>query len=227
MLRVKQSGATPGPLWVHSIFYTIQGEGPFSGHPAVFIRLGGCNLQCLGCDTIYVDGMKQILVDDIVHDARKLQSEVIHPTNQLYVITGGEPFRQPIIPLVNRLRALGATVQIETNGTLAPAEKCHAMVVCSPKTPRIAPGLLESGIDALKYVLEADHIGADGLPTSVLGKAIKPARPPEGWHGKIYISPFDCGDPVENVRHVQAASDVCMRFGYTLNLQVHKIVGLP
>ena len=38
-------------LDVHSIFHTIQGEGPYCGHPAVFIRLAGCNLQCPGCDT--------------------------------------------------------------------------------------------------------------------------------------------------------------------------------
>ena len=40
-----------GTLEVHSIFKTIQGEGPFCGTPAVFIRLAGCNLQCPWCDT--------------------------------------------------------------------------------------------------------------------------------------------------------------------------------
>ena len=38
-------------LWVQEVFYTLQGEGPFSGQPALFIRLAGCNLRCFWCDT--------------------------------------------------------------------------------------------------------------------------------------------------------------------------------
>ena len=48
--QVKSSGLI---LAINSIFYTIQGEGPFAGSPAVFVRLAGCNLQCPMCDTEY------------------------------------------------------------------------------------------------------------------------------------------------------------------------------
>ena len=51
-------------LQVNSIFYTIQGEGPFAGRPAIFIRLAGCNLQCPGCDTEYTK-RQTMTVDEI------------------------------------------------------------------------------------------------------------------------------------------------------------------
>ena len=47
----KREPSYEGTLQVHSIFKTIQGEGPFCGTPCVFVRLAGCNLQCPACDT--------------------------------------------------------------------------------------------------------------------------------------------------------------------------------
>ena len=38
-------------LWVQEVFYTLQGEGPWTGHPSIFVRLAGCNLKCFWCDT--------------------------------------------------------------------------------------------------------------------------------------------------------------------------------
>ncbi|HEY6020017.1 MAG TPA: 7-carboxy-7-deazaguanine synthase QueE, partial [Candidatus Paceibacterota bacterium] len=45
---------------VKDIFYTIQGEGPYAGRPAVFVRLGGCNLRCAFCDTDFSNGVKEM-----------------------------------------------------------------------------------------------------------------------------------------------------------------------
>ena len=53
-------------LEVHSIFYTLQGEGPFCGSPAIFIRLAGCNLQCPGCDTDYTSKREHLSPETIV-----------------------------------------------------------------------------------------------------------------------------------------------------------------
>lgn len=50
--RRRESG---GLLQVQDVFYTIQGEGPFAGRTAVFIRLTGCNLRCWFCDTVWGD----------------------------------------------------------------------------------------------------------------------------------------------------------------------------
>jgi len=51
--RAKGDGSI---LDFHSMFFTIQGEGPFAGHRSIFVRLAGCNLQCPGCDTEYTQG---------------------------------------------------------------------------------------------------------------------------------------------------------------------------
>ncbi|WP_046973456.1 7-carboxy-7-deazaguanine synthase QueE, partial [Dyella japonica] len=96
---------------------TIQGEGPFCGQPAVFVRLAGCNLQCPGCDTNYTSNRKKMSHSDI-------WQEIVHVTGEaktkLVVITGGEPFRQPeVVNFINYLIDMkGYRVQVETNGTM-------------------------------------------------------------------------------------------------------------
>ena len=75
-------------LDVHSIFYTIQGEGPFTGCPAVFVRLAGCNLKCPGCDTDYTSNRTPMTAEQILNKILELASPAT-----LVVITGGEPFR--------------------------------------------------------------------------------------------------------------------------------------
>ena len=68
----KRELSVDGSVQVHSIFYTLQGEGPFSGQPAVFVRLAGCNLQCPACDTDYTSRrtpMPVAAILDAVRDA--------------------------------------------------------------------------------------------------------------------------------------------------------------
>lgn len=102
-------------LDVHSIFRTLQGEGPFTGHSAIFIRLAGCNLQCPACDTDYTSKRSLMSVQTIIDKVNTLK---IGQTIQLIVITGGEPLRQNISDLCILLYQAHYTVQIETNGTL-------------------------------------------------------------------------------------------------------------
>ncbi len=89
-----------GTLDVHSLFYTIQGEGPHCGKPAIFVRLYGCNLQCPGCDTDYTSTKKPMSVAVLraAIDALKEDEQPDAP-KPIVVITGGEPFRQNITPL--------------------------------------------------------------------------------------------------------------------------------
>lgn len=212
-------------LSVHSIFYTIQGEGPFSGHPAVFVRLAGCNLQCPGCDTDYTVGRKEMSMHDVVD-----QVFFFNPLDKpcLVVITGGEPFRQNITPLCKKLLSAGFTVQVETNGTLAPPEDfpSKVVVICSPKTGKVSPKLL-SHINAFKYVLSADSLNdADGLPVQALGHTASPqlARPPKDNTRPIYVQPMDPKDEVIYKVNVDAVKASCMKHGYILQLQTHKII---
>ena len=89
-----------GKLDVHSIFFTIQGEGPFTGHPAIFIRLAGCNLQCPKCDTDYTSKRSRMLYQDILGEVRRLTPKT-HKNRTLIVITGGEPLRQDLHMLLD------------------------------------------------------------------------------------------------------------------------------
>lgn len=226
----KRVASADGKLSVHSIFYTIQGEGPFCGTPAVFIRLAGCNLQCPGCDTDYTVGRHDKSVDDIV-------SAVTWQMGPgLVVITGGEPFRQDLEALITRLGNLGFYVQIESNGTLPPPSvvwnhntsvRSGAYLVISPKTGKINPVALAAAC-ALKYVGEAGDLAEDdGLPNHALRHSANPrlARPPAGWNRPIYLQPMDSKDEGCNQANLNACVSACMSRGYILQLQIHKLIG--
>ena len=212
-----------GTVEVHSIFNTIQGEGPYVGVPAVFVRLAGCNIQCPNCDTEYTKGRYAATPEAVVQQIWSVRS----PNTKLVVITGGEPFRQPLGPLVRHLLFCGFQVQIETNGTLfqdLPYE--DITVVCSPKTGSINR-LLASKLNALKYVVDARSLGSDWLPERALdhGSSLL-ARPPKDFTGRIYLQPYDSEDSTENLIHQRTTVSACMATGYTLCLQTHKIIGL-
>ncbi|MDE3061294.1 MAG: 7-carboxy-7-deazaguanine synthase QueE, partial [Pseudomonadota bacterium] len=115
-------------LAVKRIFPTLQGEGPYAGHPAVFVRLGGCNLACAFCDTDF-EGFATLAVNEIIGEVKRLAEGA----RRLVVITGGEPLRQNIVPLCEALLTEGFKVQIETNGTLARPLPENVEIVCSPK----------------------------------------------------------------------------------------------
>jgi organic radical activating enzyme len=219
-----------GYLEVHSVFYTIQGEGPFTGHAAVFVRLAGCNLQCPACDTDYTSSRYSVSPNTVLALVQDQASK------GLVVITGGEPFRQDIEMLVRLLLLKGYFVQVETNGTLAPGftgvfskdttRRDCAFIVCSPKTTKINPAL-ESEACAFKYVIKAGaYRDEDGLPTEALDHPCKTHvhRPPSTFKGPVYIQPLDEKDSRLNYVNTQAAVRSCQRFGHVLQLQIHKIL---
>lgn len=208
-------------LDVHSIFRTIQGEGPFAGRRSIFIRLAGCNLQCPGCDTEYTMGRQFMTPAQILRT-------IEHAHGHLVVITGGEPFRQNIAPLVETLADAGFQVQIETNGTLfveLPWEK--VTVICSPKTGSVNKQL-QPHIAHYKYVLDAGSVGADGLPVAALGHPNSGvvARPHAGFSGIIYLQPMDTKRDDRNAANLDECLNSCMKHGYTLGLQLHKILAM-
>jgi 7-carboxy-7-deazaguanine synthase len=232
----KQHLDVNGAITVHSIFYTIQGEGPFTGHPAVFVRLAGCNLRCPSCDTDYTSNAVNYTAEGVVTQIeRRHQNKSCPGFKPLIVITGGEPFRQNIAKLVRILCSKGYKVQIETNGSLYVEDMPwdSITIVCSPKTGKIAP-LLAPHIDAYKYVLSADSMDAnDGLPVKALDHTASPkvARPVfiEGRQPKpIYLQPMDpgVGKAEEYASNLQACIRSCMKHGYILQIQTHKIIGL-
>ena len=229
-----------GTVEVHSIFQTIQGEGPFCGTPCVFVRLAGCNLQCPACDTDYTSVRQHMTPVEVLRRVANLS--VADSTGRaLVVITGGEPFRQHIGELIAMLVMASYYVQIESNGTMNPplinmgmmwwnhnyAERVGEYLVVSPKTGKLNQLALDTAC-ALKYVVEAGNVHDDGLPLSALRHPSNPypARPPEGWDRPVYVQPMDAKDPVENAANTNEAVASCLRHGYTLQLQVHKYIGV-
>lgn len=188
------------PLNIQEIFLTLQGEGPFSGSPAVFVRLAGCNLQCPGCDTDYTSKRHDKTIFEILEEVGNLFEGCFCSSN-LVVITGGEPFRQPHVQeLICKLLDEGYYVQVETNGTLQlplklvnlASKQTHLRtglyVIVSPKTGSVHPSIEEAAA-AYKYVIDADSVASiDGLPLLALGHSAKPkvARPP--WLSLSYKS---------------------------------------
>jgi 7-carboxy-7-deazaguanine synthase len=152
-------------LKIAELFYSVQGEGSLVGAPSVFIRTSGCNLRCSWCDTPYTSWQPEgadLPLERILHEVKS------HPTRYV-VVTGGEPMIAPeIVPLTERLRALGRHITIETAGTVFHPVACDLMSI-SPKlansTPegpwsaqhdrlRIQPGTLRDLMDRYEYQLK-------------------------------------------------------------------------
>jgi len=96
---------------INETFYSIQGEGYWTGKAMVFLRLAGCNLKCAFCDTSSLtrfSGTAEHIVLFIKNS---------WPTADTVCITGGEPTIQPINTLVSVLRSDGYRIHMETNGT--------------------------------------------------------------------------------------------------------------
>lgn len=227
-----------GLLAVQEVFYTIQGEGPFAGTPALFIRLAGCHLACSFCDTEFEQGMdkRKQTAEDV---AAQAWAAVRPAAPGLVVITGGEPMRQNIVPLVDALRAWGFThVQLETAGNFWDDALTFAVssgyltLVCSPKTAHVHQSVRDL-CDHWKYVLRADDSDdEDGLPYKPTQAHQSPtarniARPPQRNTVQVWLSPCDEHEPGRNARNLEAAVKLSMRHGYRLNLQIHKLIGMP
>lgn len=225
-------------LYVHSIFRTIQGEGPYTGFKSIFVRLSGCNLQCPLCDTDYTGGRGQISFETIRDECL---DKALHHGVRLVVITGGEPFRQNISRLCVELVYAGFFVQIESNGKLPIqrygvieelVDQGNLTLVVSPKTANIHKDARKL-CTTFKYVVSAGEVGVDGLPTKALGNELKAGdilyRPQKRTDCVIYVNPADHHDTAENNRNLLAAKRAVEDFDdprRVLGLQLHKIYGI-
>lgn len=209
-------------------WFTIQGEGPFAGDGAVFLRLHGCNLRCFFCDTEFSNPK----------DPRLSTIQVCHMIEQvgpawckLLVITGGEPVRQNLSVLIGLMSVRGWTIQIETAGTLWQDCLTDTVIICSPKTPVIHPKI-SMYAHGFKYVIQAGFTDEeDGLPLTNTqiegGTAHRLARPKPGTQVPIYLSPMDECDPIANAANTAEVGRIAMKYGYRAGVQLHKLMGLP
>lgn len=121
-------------LRITEIFYSLQGETRTVGLPTVFVRLTGCPLRCVYCDTEYAFSGGELLgLDDI-------QAQVADYQPRYVTVTGGEPLAQPnCLPLLQRLCDAGYEVSLETGGAMSVAGVDPRVVkVLDLKTPASA-----------------------------------------------------------------------------------------
>lgn len=173
-------------LFVTSMFFTLQGEGPYAGKPAFFIRLTKCNLACSFCDTFFDDGdwmtfeaisMKatQIIREYFQSKGNGVPAWVdtdgYNPIGSfpdvVLVVTGGEPLLQKnLMQYLNYAKKTFGAMQIESNGTIDQDVPEHVTLVCSPKcaekggiaTKYLAPTeLILERADCLKFVMSSDQ----------------------------------------------------------------------
>ena len=110
-MKIKEVNADQGlPIMEH--FFTIQGEGTYSGRAAYFVRLAGCDIGCVWCDVkeSWDSELHPILGIDY------LVSEIEKTTVNFVVITGGEPALYNLAPFIKKLKILKIEVAIETSG---------------------------------------------------------------------------------------------------------------
>jgi 7-carboxy-7-deazaguanine synthase len=190
-------------LALAEIFYSVQGEGTWTGTPAVFVRLAGCNLNCRFCDTDF--SVKAFAsVNEIVARVRELGGAC-----PMVVLTGGEPFAQrESSALIDALRRDGRRVHIESNGSIAVPLPADVWLTISPKE-RLHPDMAARA-NEVKLIVDGrvpgewlDAFGTRELPT--------------------FLQPE--GNKRENVAlALEAAKARPSRF--RLGLQTHKFIGI-
>ena len=140
-------------LKINEIFHSIQGESSYAGFPCVFIRLTGCNLRCIDCDTkyAYFEG-SDMEIDEIIKKVSLMNCKLVE-------ITGGEPLVQKNTNyLINSLLKKRFHVLLETNGSKDISEidkKCIKIIdIKCPSTGEEKSNYFEN----FKYISQKDEI---------------------------------------------------------------------
>ena len=190
-------------LALAEVFYSIQGEGTWTGMPAVFVRLAGCNLACDFCDTDY-SARRYASVAELVQTVRDAGGDC-----PAVVLTGGEPLAQSdALELIDALRRDGRRVHIESNGTIYAPLPDDVWLCVSPK----------ERVDA-RMAARADE-----------AKLIVDRRVPEEHLPQFADKPVILLQPEGNrPRNVEVALEYVKAHPrrFRLSLQTHKFIGAP
>lgn len=153
-LSIESSADT---LRISEVFFSLQGESSWVGLPTVFIRLTGCPLRCLYCDTAYAfHGGTLMTIDTLVDKTSAWEAKHV-------CVTGGEPLAQKnCLPLLAQLCDLGYQVSLETSGAMDIGEvDARVKRIVDLKTPasgeqaknRYENMSLLNAVDEVKFVI--------------------------------------------------------------------------
>jgi 7-carboxy-7-deazaguanine synthase len=212
-------------LPVTEIFHSIQGESTWSGLPCTFVRLTGCPLRCVWCDTEYAfHGGTRMTITDIVAAVDAIDTRLVE-------VTGGEPLTHPgAIELVRQLIDTGHEVLVETSGALdvSPLDpRAHKIMdlKCpgSGESERNLWGNLEhlTPRDEIKFVI-ADRADYEWAREVIRERGLD-ARVARGELRALLLSPVWNGVDLESM----AGWILEDRLPARLQLQLHKLVWGP
>ena len=208
---------------VKEIFYSVQGEGYYSGRPAVFCRFTGCNLWsgkqedrkdalCKFCDTDFVgrDGINGGFYGHSSELAGKISLAWPKKKNKLakpfVVCTGGEPLLQLDYALISDLHEEGFEIAVETNGTIAAPAGIDWICV----SPKADAKLVQTSGDELKLVYP--QAGDDPEKYASLN------------FRHFFLQPMDGVGREQATR--QALEYVLAHPHWQISLQLHKVLGV-
>lgn len=237
-------------LPVNEMFYSIQGEGGLAGTPAVFVRLQGCPIQCSWCDTKHtwtLNSHNECSVEEMLSkkglkpspkfaemEYETIEMEIHRLMDQagftegkkLVVLTGGEPLihREKLVDFIDLLTSMDYSVQIETSGTVDFSQLMNDCAVVpyitvspkfgmNPNMPVMAKTLFPYA-DEVKVVIgtESDiHVLESCL------KEVSPIYTPNN----LYIQPN-----ADVPGALELCTKLCLRTGWSLSVQLHKILGV-
>jgi 7-carboxy-7-deazaguanine synthase len=190
-------------------FYTIQGEGHFTGNPAYFIRLGGCDVGCVWCDvkdSWDADRWPKQSIEEI------LEGALSHPT-RLAVVTGGEPLMYDLTDLTSQLHSEGFKTNIETSGA-HPLSGDWDWLCFSPKKFMAPKEEFYQAADELKVIIynKSDFAWAEGHAAKVGADCILYMQPEWGKSDKMLP------EVIEYVKNNPK---------WKISLQTHKFMNIP
>jgi 7-carboxy-7-deazaguanine synthase len=205
---------------IKEIFYSVQGEGYYSGRPAVFCRFAGCNLWsgkeedrsdaiCPFCDTDFVgtDGTDGGLYETASLLVQNISQHWPQSKELRYVVcTGGEPLLQLDHELIAALHEENFEIAVETNGTIAAPAGIDWICV----SPKAGVELAQAGGDELKLVYP--QAGAE------------PERYAKLNFRHFFLQPMDGADREQAAR--QTLAYVLAHPEWRISLQLHKILGV-
>lgn len=133
-------------------FYTVQGEGAFTGTPAYFIRTAGCDVGCVWCDvkeSWHTEGYPVFHVDELAAQAAASGCKIV-------VVTGGEPAMHSLDALTGALKAAGLRTHIETSGAHPLSGSWHWICFSPKKFKKALPEIYQIASE-LKVVVYNKH----------------------------------------------------------------------
>lgn len=205
-------------LEICEIFYSLQGESTFSGLPCIFIRLSGCNLHCVYCDSLYSHAPGTFLsIAEILERIKAYPCKLVE-------ITGGEPVFQDELPeLISALESADYTILLETNGSLYLGDFPESVTkIIDVKTPGSGEG--ESFMKwNLKLILPHDEIKFVLTNFHDYQFALNFIRDNKLEEQTILFSPVTSVLPAKQLAEWMLKDGVNAR----LQIQLHKIINMP